>query len=113
MTLRSRYSRRQVLGLSCKTAPMQTDAGVLQVENLESVERAFVHVGFCGCSFRLLQELCISEYMLQVDYQAREEPEHKVDFNLRHNRDLLEPHDSLSQHGSVGESDQSQHKQSE
>ena len=52
---------------SCDTA--------CQVEAFEEVERAFVH----------------------VDYLRRSEPEHKVDYNLRHQRqNLLEPHDSLA-----------------
>lgn len=45
-----------------------------QVEAFEEVERAFVH----------------------VDYLRRDEPEHKVDYNLLHQRqNLLEPHESL------------------
>ena len=46
----------------------------MQVEAFEEVERAFVH----------------------VDYRMRAEPEHKVDYNLLHQRqNLLEPHEGL------------------
>ncbi|KAK9799415.1 hypothetical protein WJX73_005545 [Symbiochloris irregularis] len=46
-----------------------------KVEAFEEVERAFVH----------------------VDYLKRDEPEHKLDYNMFHNRsNLMEPHDSLN-----------------
>ena len=48
---------------------------VFKVEAFDEVERAFVH----------------------VDYLKRDEPEHKVDYNLLHNRaNVMEPHDSLT-----------------
>ncbi|CAL8462983.1 g2517 [Coccomyxa elongata] len=50
-----------------------------RVEGFDEVERAFVH----------------------VDYERRDEPEHKVDRNLqRQTSNLFEPHESCSLHGS-------------
>lgn len=49
---------------------------MLQLEALDEVERAFVH----------------------VDYRKRPEPEHKVEFNLLHNpKDLMSPHASVAE----------------
>lgn len=52
----------------CRLDYLQTEiACTLQVEAFDEVERAFVH----------------------VDYTKRMEPEHKVDYNLRHNHSDL------------------------
>ena len=49
---------------------------LLQLEALDEVERAFVH----------------------VDYRKREEPEHKIERNLLHNpKDLMSPHEAVAE----------------
>ena len=55
---------------------MQTAACDLQLEALDEVERAFVH----------------------VDYTKRDEPEHKVERNLlTHPKDLMQPHQAVAE----------------